>query len=572
MPSPTATRPQGYNVLLIVVDQERYFDKYPFPVPGRERLLRTGTSFTNHQNCANVCTPSRSVLYTGWHMPKTQLFDNFGLPWMTNSLDPALGTLGSLMREAGYYSAYKGKWHLSQELDAVVRNKGEVDLGLQPTPEMHKVMETYGFSDYHGIGDVIGWSQGGYLYDGVTAGQTVNWLRGAGQSLNQQGKNWFLAVNLVNPHDVMFIDTDEPDEKVQWQGRVNAGGVSMNPAQPPANAIYRESWDATLPDSRHQPFDEPGRPKAHLEYQNARAALVGQFPDEDRRWRKLQDYYFNCIRDCDQHVEALLAEMDRLDLTQSTVVIFTSDHGELGGAHSMHGKGSSVYREQIQVPFIVVHPAHSGGRRCGALTNHLDIAPTLLGLTGLPDSEQKRLLGDRKGHNLTPLLDAPEEAGTHAVRQASLYCFGMILYTDAAYIAKVQEIQVDPTLSEQSKARAVSALQPDFSKRSGIRSMFNGRYKFARYFSLRQHHLPSDRAELFAYNDVELFDLENDPHEMTNLALGADALDPTSEMARLIDDLNTQLNALISDEIGTDDGSYLPLSGFAGWDLRLAVE
>jgi len=59
--------------------------------------------------------------------------------------------------------------------------------------------------------------------------------------------------------------------------------------------------DYPLPANRHQPLNELGRPAAHQEYQNARAVMEGQFPDEDRRWRKLLDY-FNCIRDNDQHL------------------------------------------------------------------------------------------------------------------------------------------------------------------------------------------------------------------------------------------------------------------------------
>ena len=55
--------------------------------------------------------------------------------------------------------------------------------------------------------------------------------------------------------------------------------------------------------------------------------------NEDRRWRKLLDYYFNCIRDNDQHLEAILNELDNLQLTQNTIIVFTADHGELGGSH-----------------------------------------------------------------------------------------------------------------------------------------------------------------------------------------------------------------------------------------------
>ena len=53
------------------MDQERFFESYPFPVPGRERLLREGISFVHHENNSNICSSSRSVIYTGLHMPPT---------------------------------------------------------------------------------------------------------------------------------------------------------------------------------------------------------------------------------------------------------------------------------------------------------------------------------------------------------------------------------------------------------------------------------------------------------------------------------------------------------------------
>jgi arylsulfatase A-like enzyme len=428
-------------------------------------------------------------------------------------------------------------------------------------------MKRYGFKDYHGIGDVIGWSQGGYLYDAVTTGQTINWLRGQGQALNANGERWFLAVNLVNPHDVMFIETDEPGAQQQWKGNLNNGGVSMNPAQPPDHEIYRATWDnVPLPPNRHQPFDEPGRPPAHLEYQKARASLVGQFPDEDRRWRKLQNYYFNCIRDCDTHLVRILSELDGLNLTQKTIILFTADHGELGGYHQMHGKGSSVYRQQMHVPMIIVHPAYAGGTRCQAMTCHLDLAPTLLGLTGLPEDRRTTILGDRKGRDFSYLLTAPEKAEPHAVRDGSLNCYGMILYADADYLAKVQALKQRSDLDAEGKREATEKLQPDFGKRSGIRCINDGHYKFARYFSLRQHNTPRSLPELLANNDIELFDLQSDPEEMHNLAVAP------QRHADVIMAMNDKLNALIRDEIGTDDGSYLPLSGFGGWHLQVAVE
>ena len=67
------------------------------------------------------------------------------------------------------------------------------------------------------------------------------------------------------------------------------------------------------------------------------------------------DYYLNCIADCDRHVERLLEELDALGLAENTIVIMTSDHGELGGAHGMHGQG--IHRVPRTEPGSTVDPA-----------------------------------------------------------------------------------------------------------------------------------------------------------------------------------------------------------------------
>ncbi len=105
----------------------------------------------------------------------------------------------------------------------------------------------------------------------------------------------------------------------------------------------------------------------------------------------------------------------------------------------MHGKGSSVYKEQIHVPMIIRHPAYPGNIRCNSLTNHLDLVPTLIGLTGRPIARCEKVLEGRKGRDMSPLLAHPEQAGLNALRPGSLYCYGMILYMDAQYTAKIQK-------------------------------------------------------------------------------------------------------------------------------------
>src|SRR5215831_5590571 len=203
-PTSTSSAANGpYNILFILTDQERYFRSGELPrgyaLPAHERLRSRGVTFTNHRINSCVCTPSRSVIYTGQHIQHTKMFDNTNFPWIT-SMSTELPTLGSMLRAAGYYTAYKGKWHLTKEFETV--NK----LG-SPTRIFTEEMEAYGFSDYFGVGDIIAHDRGGYLHDGVISAMAVNWLRGRGIELGAQGKPWFLAVNLVNPHDIMFLNT-----------------------------------------------------------------------------------------------------------------------------------------------------------------------------------------------------------------------------------------------------------------------------------------------------------------------------------------------------------------------------
>ena len=161
------------NILFILTDQERYFDRLPsgYRLPGKERLLELGTSFTNQQIASCVCTSSRSNIYTGQHIQQTKLFDNVNFPWV-DSLSTDIPTIGHMLRELGYYSAYEGKFHMAIELEGEVSDPPEL-VGRE-------VMEAYGFSDYTGIGDSIGSTQGGYLNDGWIAAFTQRWLKHRG--------------------------------------------------------------------------------------------------------------------------------------------------------------------------------------------------------------------------------------------------------------------------------------------------------------------------------------------------------------------------------------------------------
>ena len=537
-----------YNILLILLDQERRFLPGEFPagyaLPAHERLTKQGTTFVNHRINSCVCTPSRSVLYTGQHIQQNRMFDNTNFPWIS-SLSTEIPTIGDMLREAGYYTAYKGKWHLTKEFETV--NK----LGT-PTKIFTQEMEDYGFSDYFGVGDIIAHERGGYLHDGIIAAMGASWLRGKGRELSAQGKPWFLAVNLVNPHDVMFYDTDAPGTTVQSQRGL--AHVWRDPVDP----LYARQWNFKLPASHFQALDEPGRPPAHREFLRSHDAMVGRIPNEQARWHRRHNYYLNCIRDVDRNIAMVLAELDAAGLSDKTIVVLTSDHGDMDGAHQLHAKGAVAYREQNNVPMIIVHPAYAGGKQCEAVTSHIDVAPTLIGFTNMPAEKRAGVVKRLPGKDFSRLLAAPDRADVNAVRDGMLFNYNMLAYLDGEFLEKaVAHLQKGGNPKELQAA----GVRPDLMKRGAVRSVFDGRYVFTRYFSPKQHNKPTTLDDLYRFNDVELFDTKSDPNEMSNLA--ADRL----RNRDLVVALNEKLNQLIDTEVGDDRGQMLPGGMDAGWEV-----
>ncbi|WP_211867020.1 sulfatase-like hydrolase/transferase [Neoroseomonas terrae] len=531
--------PGGYNILFILVDQEHFFPRWPFPVPGREWIKANGITFNNHQAASCVCSPARSTIYTGRHIPHSGVFDNANALWQPD-MSTDVKTVGHRLAQLGYHAAYQGKWHLSINLD-------QVNEAIKaPLLDYRNIIQSYGFDDFFGVGDINDRTLGGYNYDDTTTAFVTRWLRTKGLELAAAGKPWYLAVNFVNPHDVMFINSDLPGQDVQGKAS------SMPIARAPANDLYKAHWDVPLPTTRSQPFDAPGRPKAQQIYQEVIDVLVGQWPDEDRRWRVLQNYYFNCIRDCDRQVTQVLDAVKANGMADNTIIVFTADHGELGGHHQMRGKGNSTYREQNHLPLMIVHPAYPGGIACDAVTSQVDLTPTILALTGA-DPGRLRAAGEGlPGRDLTPLLAEPAGAAADAVRPGALFCYNMLSYQDAQWAAHF-DVRSDATAPLAQRIAAIQNQPPNFHYRCAIRSVFDGRYRFSRYFSPEGFNTPTTWEALTAANDIEVYDLQNDPQEVNNLASGGRV------NRDLLMSMNAKLNGLIAQEVGVDDGSFLPL-------------
>ena len=391
---------------------------------GRSRFRRARPSrrrsvtFLNHQAASCVCSSARSVIYTGQHIQHTGIADNLNYVWQRD-LATSVKTVGHRLAELGYHAAYQGKWHLSATLDLTEK---AIDAPLR---KYRETIASYGFKDFFGVGDLIDGTLGGYSYDDTTLASAITWLRTEAETLRAQGQPWYLAVNFVNPHDVMYFNSDLPTQNVQGLSH------AMPIARAPDDELYRATWDDyALPASRHQSFDSPGRPVAQKLYQQILDLQVGRWPDEDRRWRALRDYYFNAIRDCDRKVALLLDALRNNGMDKNTIVIFTADHGELGGNHQMRGKGTNAYRQQNHLP-LMIHPSRVRGRhgmRGGHLAARSDAdhhRPD-----GKDAAARARASEGLKGRDFSSWLRNPAQAGLQTIRPAALYNFDMLSFQD----------------------------------------------------------------------------------------------------------------------------------------------
>jgi arylsulfatase len=518
---------------MIVTDEERFRLPRPsgFELPARERIMARGTTFERYYVASAQCSSSRSVIYTGRHMPVTEIFDNDNMPYI-RPLDPALGTLGTMLRSVGYYTAYHGKWHLSRAyLDPA-----------DPTPTTD-ALEPYGFSDFNAWGDLDGGAWAGLRIDPVIAGQAVSWLRTTAPRVAGE-QPWFLAVNFVNPHDIMSYDyggrrTVEPPPNL----------AEAMVVRPPADIpLYAREWDLEMPAGVDE--DLSGMPAAIGEYAASMDTMFGSVPDHES-WLRGMNFYLNCTRDVDRSIDVVLDALVASGQADSTVVIFTSDHGEMAGSHGLRQKGNLIYDENFHVPLVVSHPDLTGGGTTAALASAVDLAPTLLEIAGVDTATVAERFPGLHGTSLLPALTGGR------VRPAVLTAVEILTTLDADYWNGLG--------LPDGPARMMSGdLRPDWRKRGFLRGCTDGRYTFGRYFSPLDPHRPRDLETLFARNDVVLFDHETDPHESTNLAY-----DPAHRSA--VAELLGTLESLIDEEIGEDVHAWIEdperphLMGYPTW-------
>lgn len=542
---PTARQPElklpkpkgkALNVLLLVTDQERGWDMLPAGFlerhcPARMRLLGDSLHFERAHTPSQFCSMARSVIYSGQHPQRNGLWENIPLPYATN-LRRDTPTLGTMFGAAGYHTAYFGKWHLSRLND----KDGRIF-----TPEQTRAeLQSYGFAEIGTTRELDG-PLGGFEADGETTDRALAFLRAP----QRADKPWMAAVNLLNPHDIMYYTTGDA------MTRSRRTRFPADLARPPATALYAQDLGYALAPNFGR-ATLAGRPPAVQEYATTMELGLGEFPfDDPVAAHDYQNYYLNCIRDTDRHLGHILQALEQTAQADRTIVVLVSDHGELLGTHGLRGKGTVPYREGSRVPLLIRHPEGARGTSSFALASQLDLAPTLLGLAGVDAEARANELPGLVGRDLAGCLADPgsDPRGGEDGDGLLLHWTSLAFQDHDATLAIANARDnggVSPLTFMKAEVRA------GVGRRGQMRAVYDGRWKFARYFKPTQHHVPRDWSTLIGLNDLELYDTLTDPGENANLAVR-----PQEASARLLA-MNDKLNRLIEREIGIDDGRFLP--------------
>ncbi len=379
------------NILWICTDQQRYdtigaLGNPYVSTPNVDRLVEEGVAFTHAYCQSPICTPSRGSFLTGMYPSAVHVNGN-GNEYFPDS--PPLVT--RLLADAGYDCGLIGKLHLAS---AHRRIEPRVNDGYRYWQYSHAPRD-----DWETGHDYADWvrSKGQILgeltksIDGVPAElhqttwcaeKTIEFIR------QERDGPWLASVNIYDPHPPFNPPKTYRD--------------MFNPTDMPG-PLFRESDLEQQKKLEAVDFQSKGRSPEELDI---RSPILPRAPGTvdagsagGRDGRTLQAAYYAMIKLIDDVLARILDALEETGQRERTVIIFTSDHGEMLGDHGLIQKGCRFYEGLVRVPLIFSLPGHfEQNLRSDALVGLLDKAPTLLELAGLeiPDRMQ--------GMSLLPIL------------------------------------------------------------------------------------------------------------------------------------------------------------------------
>jgi len=402
------------NILFILTDQQTMsaMSAYGNPyihTPNMDALAAAGIRFSRSYCSSPTCSPSRSSIITGLYPHQT------GVNYDGQKPDSSLLNMGHLFRLGGYRTIWGGTWQLPETFPHI-SGKDSIpgfDLVNFSSPE-----KTTGL---------------GSDTDSPLADAMVKQIQ------RHPDEPWLMAVSFRNPHDIVNV-----------AARPDAYLPAVNPES-----------TAPLPYNSEIGTNEPEFLMALRSKSNDPASLTFNQKTVGQAWRNYNYQYYLLVEKVDEEIGKLIAMLEKQGYDENTLIVFTSDHGNGNGAHSLAGS-LYPYEESMKVPLIIswFGKDFKNASDTEHLVSGIDILPTMLDYAGLSISP---LI---EGMSLKPIIEKSDTS------------FRNFLFAEFA---------------------------PDPAKPENVaRTVWYKNYKYILYS--------------YGSRNEQLFDLKNDPGEMENLA------------------------------------------------------
>lgn len=314
--------------------------------PHIDRIANEGAICNNFYASSPVCTPSRASFVSGLYPVATNSYQN------DRPMFDHIETFASVLKREGYATSYLGKWHLD----------GDAKPGFEPKRKFGFDDNKYMFNrghwkaledDAHGNPKLSG------KYNPKNQRQTVN--------VKATTAADFTTDYLTNKAlDILERDKDKPF------------CLMLSIPDPHTPNTVRPPYD-TMYEGLH--FEKPKTMKVPAETMPNWAGAKGKNYADHLEQDKMQRY-FGMVKCIDDNIGRILKFLDDNKLTDNTIIIFSSDHGDLMGEHHKHNKGNP-YETSAKIPFVLRFPAKvKAGKVIRKAYTSVDFAPTILGLIG----------------------------------------------------------------------------------------------------------------------------------------------------------------------------------------------
>jgi arylsulfatase A-like enzyme len=397
------------NILHIMSDQQQWgaiAGRSECNTPNLNRLVKTGMLFERSYTPSAVCCPARAMILSGAYHWHNGVFNQIhSSPSVHRDMYPGVVLYSTrLQRDAGYRLGYTGKWHASwvrcpadfgyemagvYGCDPAILRKYDLNPDRVERPKGALKQHPIKMIQWPGDSPSAEWGYSEGPEEATRAWETAECAIRMMRRFAKESKPWLLETHFIDPHDPYF-------PLKQYLDR-------YDPRSIPVAKSFHDTFE--------------GKPGMH----RRESSIWGPVTETD--YRQSRACYYASVEQLDRQIGRILDALDETGQADNTVVVFTTDHGDMCGSHRMWIKGWIPYEETYRIPLVIRWPGHI---RAGSVSKRLvqthDLAHTYINAAGaqpLPYAD---------GRALQPLFADPA-ASNWPDQILCAYYGGEFLYT-----------------------------------------------------------------------------------------------------------------------------------------------